>query len=669
MEIRNIGIMAHIDAGKTTTTERIIYYTGKTHKIGDVDSGNTVTDWMVQEQDRGITISSAVITCYWREHQINIIDTPGHVDFTAEVERSLRVLDGGIVIFSAVDGVQAQTETVWKQASKYRIPKLAYINKMDRVGADFFKVVKDIENKFNITPIILQIPIGSENNFEGVIDIIGDKELYFRLEDGKPVVIEKEVRGELIEDVKIFKEKLIDSLSNFSERITELFIENSDIDNSLIIEEIRKNTIKGSIIPVLMGSSLQNIGIEPLINAIVDYLPSPFEKSFNAYSLIEDRNILIDSSYESKLSALVFKVQYFSSIAAHLYFIRVYSGEINSSKKVINIAKNKTERLTRIFRVFSNKSEQIDEVKAGDIGAVIGLKHSVTGDTLVEEGNEILLEPLIFPEPVVLISIEPERTSDNSRLKEVLEIIVKEDPTFSYKESKETGQLLISGMGELHLDIIITRIRDEFKLNVYTGRPQVSYRESLSLEIDDVFEFSNIFAGKELNLKIGMVISPLNRGEGNKIDFKCNIDPLFRDAILKGITSAFSSGVIGYPIVDTGVKIISLNYDKGKVSEFAVESIAGLIFHELFKRANPIKLEPIMILEIRTPVEYTGEVVSTLSHIGGIIHSINNIECYEIIKAEAAFEKLFGYASTIRSSTKGRGIFTMEFSYFKEKWE
>ncbi|AYE36541.1 elongation factor G [Borrelia turcica IST7] len=667
MEIRNIGIMAHIDAGKTTTTERIIYYTGKTHKIGNVDSGNTVTDWMAQEQDRGITISSAAITCYWRGHQINIIDTPGHVDFTAEVERSLRVLDGGVVIFSAVDGVQAQTETVWKQASKYGIPRLAYINKMDRVGADFFKVVEDIKNKFNITPIILQIPIGSENNFEGVIDIIGNKELHFELEDGKPVVIEREVREELAEDVKIFKERLIDALSNFSERITELFLENTDIDNSLIVEEIRKNTISGSIIPVLMGTSLKNIGIEPLIDAVVDYLPGPFEKSFNAYSLKENKDILIDPSHEGKLSALVFKVQYFSAIAAHLYFIRVYSGEINSSKKVINVAKNKLEKFTRIFRVFSNKNEQIDEVKAGDIGAVIGLRHSVTGDTLVEEGNEILLEPLIFPEPVVLISIEPERTSDDSRLKEVLEIIAREDPTFSYKESKETGQLLVSGMGELHLDIIITRIRDEFKLNVYTGRPQVSYRESLSLEIDDVFEFSNIFAGKELNLKIGMVISPLNRGEGNKIDFKCDIDPLFRAVIVKGITSAFSSGVIGYPIIDTGVKITSLNYDKGKISEFAVESIAGLAFHELFKRANPIKLEPIMILEIRTPIEYTGEVVSTLNYIGGIIHSISNVEDCEIIKAEAAFEKLFGYTSTLRSSTKGRGVFTMEFSYFREK--
>ncbi|WKC58229.1 elongation factor G [Borrelia sp. P9F1] len=669
MEIRNIGIMAHIDAGKTTTTERIIYYTGKTHKIGNVDSGNTITDWMAQEQDRGITISSAAITCYWRDHQINIIDTPGHVDFTAEVERSLRVLDGGIVIFSAVDGVQAQTETVWKQASKYGIPRLAYINKMDRVGADFLKVVEDIKNKFNVVPIVLQIPIGSENNFEGMVDIIRNKELRFELEEGKPFVIESKVRRELAEGVRIFKERLIDSLSNFSERITELFLENREIDESVIVEEVRKNTISGSIVPVLVGTSLKNIGIEPLMDAVVDYLPSPFEKNFNAYSLREEKDILIDSTREKGLSALVFKVQYFSAIAAHLYFIRVYSGEINSSKKIINVAKNKVEKFTRIFRVFSNKNEQIDEVVAGDIGAVIGLKHSVTGDTLVEEGNEILLEPPIFPEPVVLISIEPERTSDDSRLKEVLEIIAKEDPTFSYSESKETGQLLITGMGELHLDIIITRIRDEFKLNVYVGKPQVSYRESLSLKVDDVFEFSNIFAGKELNLKIGMVITPLDRGVGNKIDFECDVEPLFRTAITKGIFSSFSSGVIGYPIIDTGVKITSLTYDKGKVNEFAIESISGLAFHELFKKASPVKLEPIMILEIRIPVEYTGDVVSTLNYVGGIIHSINSVEDCEIIKAEAAFEKLFGYTSTLRSSTKGRGTFTMEFSYFREKWD
>lgn len=667
MEIRNIGIMAHIDAGKTTTTERIIYYTGRTHKIGDVDSGNTITDWMSQEQDRGITISSAAITCYWKNHQINIIDTPGHVDFTAEVERSLRVLDGGIVVFSAVDGIQAQTETVWKQASKYSIPRLAYVNKMDRVGANFFKVVEDIKNKFGIVPIVLQIPIGSENNFEGVIDIIRNKELHFELRDGKPIVLESVVREEFIENVKIFRENLIDSISNFSDKITKLFLENSVIDDSIIIEEIRRCTISGFIIPVLMGTSLKNIGIEPLIDAVVDYLPSPFEKKISAYSLKTDRSVSIDPKNEKKLSALVFKVQYFSTIAAHLYFIRVYSGVLNSSKRIVNIAKNKREKFTRIFRVFSNKNEQIDEVKAGDIGAVIGLKYSITGDTLVEENNEVVLEPLVFPEPVVLISIEPEKASDDVRLKEVLEVIAKEDPTFSYKESKETGQLLVSGMGELHLEIIIMRIRDDFKLNVYTGKPQVSYRESLSSTVNDVFEFVNMFAGKELNLKIGMIVSPLVRGEGNKIEFECDVEPLFKAAILRGITSSFSSGIIGYPIIDAGIKITSLDYDKSKVNESVIESIAGLAFNEFFKRANPIKLEPVMMLEIRTPIEYTGEVISTLNFIGGMIHSISNIENYEIIKAEAAFEKLFGYTSILRSATKGRGVFTMEFSYFKEK--
>ncbi len=669
MEIRNIGIMAHIDAGKTTTTERIIYYTGRTHKIGDVDSGNTVTDWMTQEQDRGITISSAAITCYWKNYQINIIDTPGHVDFTAEVERSLRVLDGGIVVFSAVDGIQAQTETVWKQASKYGIPRLAYVNKMDRVGANFFKVVEDIKIKFGIMPIVLQIPIGNESAFEGVIDVIRNKELHFEFKDGKPIVIEDMVREEFVETVKTCRENLIDSLSNFSEEITELFLENSVIDNFVIMKEIRRCTISGFVIPVLMGTSLKNIGIEPLIDAIVDYLPNPFEKKINIHSLKTDRNMSIDLGEEKKLSALVFKVQYFSVMAAHLYFIRVYSGELNSSKKIFNVVKNKREKFTKIFRVFSNKNEQIDEVKAGDIGAVIGLKYSVTGDTLVEEGNEIVLESLVFPEPVVLMSIEPERASDDARLKEVLEIIAKEDPTFSYREDKETGQLLISGMGELHLEIIIMRIRDDFKLNVYTGKPQVSYRESLSVTVDDVFEFVNMFAGKEINLKIGMILSPLARGEGNKIEFECNVEPLFKSAIWRGITSSFSSGIIGYPIIDTEVKIVSVDYDKAKVGESAMESISGLAFNEFFRRANPIKLEPIMMLEIRTPIEYTGDVVSTLNFVGGMIHSISNVDDYEIIRAEAAFERLFGYTSVLRSSTKGRGVFTMEFLYFREKSE
>ncbi|WNY66114.1 elongation factor G [Borreliella andersonii] len=667
MSIRNIGIMAHIDAGKTTTTERIIYYTGKSHKMGDVDSGNTITDWMPQEQERGITISSAAITCHWKDCQINIIDTPGHVDFTAEVERSLRVLDGGIVIFSAVDGIQAQTETVWKQAEKYEIPRLAYVNKMDRIGADFFKVVRDIENKFKTIPLVLQIPIGNESNFEGVVDIILNKELHFSMENGIPKLTYSQIREEFVEKAILFKKKIIDILSQFSEEITQLFLEDKEISLDLIKREIRRGTISRFIIPVLMGTSLKNIGIEPLIDSIVDYLPSPFEKSFSAFSLGTNKKILVDPNENKKLSALVFKVQYSSVIASHLYFVRVYSGEISSNKKIINASNGKREKFTKIFRVFSNKNEQIDFVKTGDIGAVLGLKFSVTGDTLVEENNNVLLESVVFPEPVVLMSVEPERSSDESRLKEIFEIISKEDPTFSYFESKETGQLIISGMGELHLEIVLTRIKDEFNLNIYTGKPQVSYRESAGKIVKEVFEFNNIFAGKNIDLKIGIIIKPLSRGSGNKIDFECGAEPVIKSAILRGITAAFVSGIFGYPIIDINVSIFSIVCGANKVSESAFESISGFAFHSIFQKSDPIKLEPIMLLEIRTPIEHTGEIISTLNVIGGVIHSVSNIGEYDLIKSEAAFERLFGYASILRGSTKGRGSFTMEFSYFKEK--
>ncbi|WKC76384.1 elongation factor G [Borreliella valaisiana] len=667
MGIRNIGIMAHIDAGKTTTTERIIYYTGKSHKMGDVDSGNTVTDWMPQEQERGITISSAAITCHWKDCQINIIDTPGHVDFTAEVERSLRVLDGGVVIFSAVDGIQAQTETVWKQAEKYEIPRLAYVNKMDRLGANFFKVVGDIESKFKTIPLILQIPIGNESNFEGVVDIILNKELHFSMENGSPKLTYSQIREEFVEKAVFFKKKLIDILSQFSEEITQLFLEDKEIGLDIIKREIRRGTISRFIIPVLMGTSLKNIGIEPLIDSIVDYLPSPFEKSFGAFSLDTNKKILVDPNENKKLSALVFKVQYSSVIASHIYFVRVYSGEINSNKRIINASNGKREKFTKIFRVFSNKNEQIDFVKTGDIGAVLGLKFSVTGDTLVEENNNVLLESVMFPEPVVLMSVEPERSSDEARLKEIFEIISKEDPTFSYSESRETGQLIISGMGELHLEIILTRIKDEFNLNVYTGKPQVSYRESAGKVVKEVFEFNNIFASKNIVFKIGIIIKPLSRGEGNKIDFECSIDSAIKSAILRGITTAFVSGVFGYPIIDINVSIFSIVFETGKISASAFESISGFALHSIFQKSDPIKLEPIMLLEIRTPIEHTGEIISTLNVMGGVIHSVSNIGEYDLIKSEAAFEKLFGYASILRSSTKGRGSFTMEFSYFKEK--
>ncbi|MBR4159199.1 MAG: elongation factor G, partial [Spirochaetia bacterium] len=517
--MRNIGIMAHIDAGKTTTTERILFYTGENHKIGEVDNGEATMDWMEQEQDRGITITSAATTCYWRDHQINIIDTPGHVDFTAEVERSLRVLDGGVAIFCAVGGVEPQSETVWKQAEKYKVPRIAFVNKMDRMGANFFAVVDEIKEKLGANPVPLFLPIGAENEFEGIIDILNQKEIRFDQADKGVTMTTSDIADERKELASQWRDSLLDNISAFSDEITELYLNGEEIPLDMIKATIRKATLEGNLLPVFVGSSLKNTGVQCLLDGVVDYLPAPDEMppAIGVHAKKGDQ-VEVPCNPSGRPLGLVFKIQN-DPAAGSLCFIRMYSGSISNGTAVMNISKGKRERITRLFRMHANKQEAIDTLSAGDIGAVIGFKLAQTGDTIGNESFQVLLENIEFPEPVISVAIEPKTMSDRDKLKGVLEILSKEDPTFVAKESEETGQLIISGMGELHLDILVTRIVKDFKVAANVGNPQVSYKESITKEVTHVEKFDKVIANKENFAQITLRVAPAGQGSENKFTY------------------------------------------------------------------------------------------------------------------------------------------------------
>ena len=537
---RNIGIIAHIDAGKTTTTERILFYTGENHKIGEVDNGEATMDWMEQEQDRGITITSAATTCYWRDHQINIIDTPGHVDFTAEVERSLRVLDGGVAIFCAVGGVEPQSETVWKQAEKYKVPRIAFVNKMDRMGANFFAVIDDIKAKLGANPVPLFLPMGAENEFEGVIDLLNQKEIRFDQADKGVTMITSDVADERKELASQWRDSLLDNISAFSDEITELYLNGDEIPLDMIKATIRKATLEGKLLPVFVGSSLKNTGVQCLLDGVVDYLPAPDEMppAIGVHAKKGDQ-VEVPCNPSGRPLGLVFKIQN-DPAAGSLCFIRMYSGSISNGTAVMNISKGKRERITRLFRMHANKQEAIDTLSAGDIGAVIGFKLAQTGDTIGNESFQVLLENIEFPEPVISVAIEPKTMSDRDKLKGVLEILSKEDPTFVAKESEETGQLIISGMGELHLDILVTRIINDFKVAANVGNPQVSYKESITKEVTHVEKFDKVIANKENFAQITLRVAPAGQGSENKFTYdeklKKKLPMEFIEAVKRGVT-------------------------------------------------------------------------------------------------------------------------------------
>ncbi|MBT3275955.1 MAG: elongation factor G [Spirochaetales bacterium] len=670
-KMRNIGIIAHIDAGKTTTTERVLFYTGKSHRIGEVDDGEATMDWMEQEQNRGITISSAATTCFWNKHQINIIDTPGHVDFTAEVERSLRVLDCAIGIFCAVGGVEPQSETVWHQSEQYKIPRLAYVNKMDRIGADFFAAVKDVETKLGANPLILELPIGAESDFEGIIDLLTMQEIRWDQDTAGIEYSYSLIDPSRMALAEQWREQLIDTISHHSDEITELFLDGKDIPLDLLKKVIREETLNRTFTPVLVGSSLKNIGVQPLLDAIVDYLPSPLEAPvMKGIHVKTEEEIDVPVDPDGNLSALVFKLQA-DREAGNLSYIRVYSGTIKRNTAVYNIVKKKKERVNRLLRMHANRYEQLDSVSAGEIAVVIGLKFSQTGDTLGTEGNQVVLEPMHFPEPVISVAIEPKTLSVRDKLKSILELLKMEDPTFTVKDDEETGQLIISGMGELHLDVLVTRIIDDYKVEAHIGKPQVTYRESITEKVTHTETYQRILAGKENTAEITLQLEPTERGSGNSFVSEIDTQTLPReliDAVERGVLGGFSSGIMyGYPVFDVSAKLIGAVHNPLSSSAIAFEAAGSLGFDAACRTASPILLEPVMHVDVMTPKDFVGEVISHLTSRNCVIVSLESRANIEHVRAEAPLVQMFGYSTALRSITQGRGTFAMEFSHFKKK--
>lgn len=667
--IRNIGIIAHIDAGKTTTTERILYYTGMVHRIGEVDDGTTTTDWMEEEKERGITIQSAAITTFWKNKQINIIDTPGHVDFTAEVERSLRVLDGAVGIFCAVSGVEAQSETVFRQAEHYKVPRIAYINKCDRMGADFYRTLAEIEEKMNTIAVPLTLPVGSESSFSGVIDLLKMKYLTFSKDDGGATVTENEIPQNELENAKKYREYLIDKASEFSDKIMEAYLGGEEIQNEDLIDAIKKGTLSFSILPTYAGSSLKNIGVQPLLDGITSFLPSPEERrAETAIKVKTGEQIELECNDKKELAALVFKVQIDKS-GNILSYVRVYRGTLKKSEVVFNSTQNIRERALKLVRMRSIQEEEIQTLKAGDIGVIIGLKNSHTGDTLCSEGAKIMLENMTFPTPVISVAIEPESISEMDKLKNALSLLSHEDPTFVWKEDEETGDLIISGMGELHLDIIITRLKREWKVKAEVGKPQVTYRETITKTSSSSYTFDKLIAGKENIIGVSLTLSPLDSNE-NEIVFNIKergIPKEILDGIKSGIEGALKSGIkMGYECIGIKTEITNINYDEEKSTPVSAEAAAALCFDECASDASPVLSEPVMKVTITTPSEFTGECISTITMRGGIVEDMENKRDTSVIHALSPLKNLFGYSTVLRSSSQGRATFTSEFDSFQK---
>ncbi len=672
-KMRNIGIMAHIDAGKTTTTERILYYTGKIHKIGEIDDGQATMDWMAQEQERGITICSAATTTYWKDHQINIIDTPGHVDFTAEVERSLRVLDGAVAVICAVDGVQPQTETVWKQADEFAVPRLCFMNKMDRIGADFFGSMADVAEKFGVETLALQIPIGEGQEFEGVIDLLNMKEIRWHEDDEGETFDVTDVDASRLDQAKEWREKLVETVAGSDDALMEIYLEGGEISVDQLKKAIRAGTISRAFVPFVMGSARHNQGVQPLIDAVIDYLPSPLDiPPAKGIRIKKDTEEEVDVPTDvSKMPlGLVFKIQYDREMGP-LCYVRMYSGKIQAGTQIFNINKKKRERVNRILRMHANKSEPCDSVSAGDIAVFIGLKLAQTGDSIGTEAFPILLEQPKFPQPVISVALEPESMSEKDKMNETLEILSREDPTFTSHEDAETGQLIISGMGELHLDVLVTRMRDDFGVKCNVGAPQVTYRESVSGSAEATEEFSRVLAGKENTAGLTITVEQRETGSGNSFEITCRhaeVPDEIIEAIKNGFMSALNSGIkYGYPCTDVGVKVTAIKYDELTSSTFAFEACAAQVFDKACTAANPVILEPVMNVDISCPKEFVGPASSQLSQRGGNIMGQDSKTTGEVIHAQAPMANMFGFTTNLRSATQGRASFSMEFSHFQLK--
>ncbi len=672
-KMRNIGIMAHIDAGKTTTTERILYYTGKIHKIGEIDDGQATMDWMAQEQERGITICSAATTTTWKNHQINIIDTPGHVDFTAEVERSLRVLDGAVAVICAVDGVQPQTETVWKQADEFAVPRICFMNKMDRIGADFFGSMDDVHEKFGVDCLALQIPIGQGPEFEGVIDLLEMKEIRWNEDDEGETFTITDVDASRLDQAQEWREKLIDTVAGSDDALMELYLDGKEITVEQLKKAIRAGTISRTFVPFVMGSARHNQGVQPLIDAIVDYLPCPTDippaKGLKFHK-DESQEVEVPCDPSKMPLGLVFKIQYDREMGP-LSYVRMYSGKISSGMQIYNLNKKKRERVNRILRMHADKSEAMDSLQAGDIAVIIGLKLAQTGDTIGTEAFNVLLEQPKFPQPVISVALEPESMSEKDKMNETLEILSREDPTFTSHEDAETGQLIISGMGELHLDVLVTRMRDDFGVKCNVGAPQVTYRESVSGTAEASEKFEKTLAGKENTAGLTISVEQRETGSGNSFEVTCkhnDIPEEIMEAIKHGFMSSLDSGIkYGYPCTDVAVKVTGIEYNELTASVFAFEACAAQVFDKACTAANPVILEPVMNVDISCPKEFVGPASSQLSQRGGNIMGQDSKTTGEIIHAQAPMANMFGFTTNLRSATQGRASFSMEFSHFQLK--
>jgi elongation factor G len=659
--------MAHIDAGKTTTTERILYYTGRSYKMGEVHDGTAVMDWMEQEQERGITITSAATTCTWHDHNINIIDTPGHVDFTIEVERSLRVLDGSIAIFCAVGGVEPQSETVWRQADHYHIPRIAFVNKMDRIGADYWHCVDMIRDRLGANPLPIQIPVGSEDKFRGIIDLIKEKMLVFDEDSKGSQYTEEDIPEEFTEESSAVRMTLLEKLADFDEEVMEKYLEEQPIAAETIHRAIRNATLKLQVVPVLCGSAFKNKGVQPLLDAVISYLPSPLDvppvEGLNSNDEVETR----EASESENFCGLAFKIVS-DSFVGSLCFLRVYSGKLKVGSQVFNPIKRKKEKIGRIVRLHANKREEVQEIKAGDIAALVGLRFTTTGDTLCKSGDSIRLETMDFPDPVISIAIEPKSKADEEKLSESLDKVTKEDPSFQVKIDEDTGQTIISGMGELHLEVIVDRLVREFNVAANIGKPQVAYKESIDGKARAEGKFEHLAAGKNQYGHVWLELESVPRGAGFSFESRITADQVptqYLEAIKRGVTDSLDSGpLIGFPLVDLKVVLVDGSYHEEDSTEMAFGVSATIAMRKGAADAEPILLEPLMALEVIVPEEYLGDVMSDLNSKRAKINGVESRQNVQVVKAQVPLAEMFGYSTDLRSATQGRATFTMQFAAY-----
>jgi elongation factor G len=666
---RNIGIMAHIDAGKTTTTERILYYTGITYKIGEVHDGTATMDWMVQEQERGITITSAATTCSWREHRINIIDTPGHVDFTIEVERSLRVLDGAVAVFCSVGGVEPQSETVWRQADKYRVPRIAFINKMDRVGADFFRGVRMIRERLRANAVPIQLPIGAEDGFRGVIDLVAMKAILWDEDSLGARYRTEEIPTEFAASAEEYREALLEAVADSDERLLEKYLEGGEISESEIRQAIRYATLQIKIVPVLCGAAFKNKGVQPLLDAVVDFLPAPTDvpavEGTNPHTGVRETRPADDAA---PFSALAFKIMT-DPFVGTLTFLRVYSGVVESGSYVFNSTKGKKERVGRLLKMHANKREDIKEVYAGDIAAAVGLRDTTTGDTLCDENHAVVLEAIEFPAPVIAIAIEPKTKADQEKLGVSLQKLATEDPSFRVTTDRETGQTIISGMGELHLEVIVDRLLREFKVDANVGKPQVAYKETIRRAVEREGKFVRQTGGRGQYGHVVLAVAPRPPGKGFEFvdETKGGVVPReYIPAVERGVRDAMESGPLaGYPMVDVKVALLDGSYHEVDSSEIAFKIAGSMAFKDAASKASPVILEPIMAVEVVVPEEFMGEVIGDLSGRRGKIQGMDARAGAQVITAQVPLAEMFGYATDLRSMSQGRATYTMQFSHYE----